>query len=75
MDSSGDDTEELLDVVNSKAVVPPDDVDILEMKQGDRCRVSYNGQFYKADVVAVGKCIHTCNLVAEDVHWWMHAWV
>ena len=31
---SGGDTEELLDVVNSKAVIPPDDVDILELKRG-----------------------------------------
>ena len=41
--------------MNSKVVVPPDDVDILELKQGNRCRVSYSGRFYKAEVVAIGK--------------------
>ena len=58
----------MLDVVNSKAVIPPDDVDILELKQGDRCRVSYSGRFYKADV-AVGKrmCTLVCVCVCATV--------
>ena len=52
MDSRED---ELLDVVNSKVVVPPDIVDILKLEEGNICRISYSGRYYKAEVVPVGK--------------------
>ena len=39
-DPEGDD---LYDVVNSKVVVPPDDLDILGVTPGTICEVAYSG--------------------------------
>ena len=50
-DPEGDD---LYDVVNSKLVVPPDDVDILGVTPGTICKVAYGGSYYKAKVLQIG---------------------
>ena len=42
------------DVVNSKFVVPPEDVDILEVKAEMVCRVACDGGYHKAKVLEVG---------------------
>lgn len=42
------------DVVSSKDVVPPEGVDILDVISGTKCRVSYKGQYYKAEVLQHG---------------------
>ena len=45
---------DLFDVVHSKSVVPPDDMNILDIIPGVVCKVAYSGQFYQAKVIAVG---------------------
>lgn len=48
--------EDLYDVVSSKMVVPPDDVDdILGVNPGKICKVAYSGGYYKARVLEVGR--------------------
>ena len=51
-DPEGDD---MYDVVNSKMVVPPDEVDILEVTSGTFCKVAFGGSYYKAKVLEVGE--------------------
>lgn len=47
----------MYDVVNSKMVVPPDEVaiDILEVTSGNFCKVAFGGSYYKAKVLEVGE--------------------
>ena len=46
----------MYDVVSSKMVVPPDEVDILEVAPGTVCKVAFGGSYYKAKVLGVGEC-------------------
>ena len=47
---------DLHDVVQAKNVVPPEGEQILDVKDGTECRVSYtDGQFYRAKIVGRGK--------------------
>ena len=45
---------DLFDVVSSKEVIPPEDVDILDVNPGCICRVSYMGSYYKAKIMERG---------------------
>ena len=51
-DPEGDD---MYDVVSSKMVVPPDEMDILEVTPGTVCKVAFGGSFYKAKMLEVGE--------------------
>lgn len=44
----------LYDVVAAKLVVPPEEVNILDVTPEMVCRVSYSGEFYKAQVIDRG---------------------
>ena len=46
----------MYDVIQAKNIVPPDDMDILDVKPGVTCRTSYEGRCYKVKIVARGKC-------------------
>ena len=46
--------EDLYDVVPSKAVVPPDGINILDVDAGAFCRVAFSGQYYRAKVIDSG---------------------
>ena len=48
-----DDTEKF-DVVNSKHVVPPDGIEVLNVKPEMVCRVACDGTFHKASMLEVG---------------------
>ena len=50
-DPDGDD---LYDVVNSKLVVPPDGIDILDVAPSSICKVAYSGLYYIAYSQGVG---------------------
>lgn len=50
------------DVVPSKLLDPPKDVQILDVKPGMICRVSHEGQFYDAEVVECGMSFHACQV-------------
>ena len=43
------------DVIQAKNIIPPDDLDILDVKPEVLCRTSYEGRFYKVKIVARGK--------------------
>ena len=47
--------DELFDVMPAKCVVPPEGVNILNLQSGIVCQAGYEGQFYKAKVIATGK--------------------
>lgn len=47
--------DDLYDVVPSKNIVPPEDMEILDVAPGTICRAAYSGQFYKAKIVDRGK--------------------
>ena len=51
-DPEGDD---MYDVVSSKMVVPPDEIDILDVTPGAVCKVAFHGSYYKAKVLEVGE--------------------
>ena len=44
----------MYDVVSAKDVVPPEEVDILDVVPGTVCRASYSGQYYKARIIECG---------------------
>ena len=46
--------DDLYDVVPSKAVVPPDGINILDVDMGAICRVAFGGQYYRAKVIETG---------------------
>ena len=50
-----DEQKDLCDVVPSKSVVPPENINIADVNPGTVCRVAYSGQFYKAKVLQCGK--------------------
>ena len=68
----GTDGETMNDVINAKAVVPPEGTDILDVGVGMICRVSYtDGRYYKAKVVNVGKFyIHNLSKYKRGVQEW-----
>ena len=45
----------IYDVIQAKNTVPPDDLDILDVKPGVMCQTSYEGRFYKVKIFACGK--------------------
>ena len=47
--------DDLFDVVSAKSVVPPEGTDILSLMPYTVCRVGYEGQFYRAQVIERGK--------------------
>ena len=48
---------DLHDVVSAKSVVPPEDVETLDVTEGMICRVFFSGQYFKAKIVDKGMCI------------------
>lgn len=50
-----EDDPNLYDIVPSKDVVPPEDVDVLDIKRDTVCRVSYSGMYYKAKIIQQGE--------------------
>ena len=52
-----DSDPDLYDVVSAKLVVPPEEVEILDVIAGTVCRVSYSGQYFKAEVLDKGTCM------------------
>ena len=49
-----EDEEDMLDVLSQKMVIPPKDVDITNLNDGDSCCALFNGTSYNALVVARG---------------------
>ena len=45
----------MYDVIQAKNTVPPDDLDILDVKPGVMCQTSYEGRFYKVKIFARDK--------------------
>lgn len=50
--------DDLYDVVPSRSVVPPEGLSIFGVAEGTICRVAFDGQYYRAEVVNLGElCI------------------
>lgn len=63
-----EDDRNLYDVVHSKAIVPPKEFDILDIRVESICRVSFDGKFYKARVMGYGMHVRACTCVCMRVH-------
>ena len=46
---------DLFDVVQSKCVVPPEEIDILDIVPGTVCKVAFTGEYFRANIVQLGK--------------------
>ena len=46
---------DMYDVVSSKMVVSPDEINILEVTLGTVCKVAFDGSYYKAKVLEIGE--------------------
>jgi len=63
----------LYDTVPSKLVDPPKGTQILDVRPGMICRVSHDGQFYDAKVVAYGMILYV-NVSLSTCTTVMSAW-
>ena len=52
--------DDIYDVVPSKAVVPPEGTNVLDLDSGAICRVAFSGLFYRAKVIESGMYISSC---------------
>ena len=49
--------KDMYDVVSTKMVVPPDEIDILDVTPEAVCKVAFGGSYYKAKVLEVGEYV------------------
>ena len=47
----------MVDTLPARDVIPPEGLDILDVKTGDRCQASYKSRYYSVKVAAVGMSI------------------
>ena len=52
------DSDDLLfDTVSAHNITPPEGIDVLNVKPGDRCQAAYENRHYSVKVVATGKSL------------------
>lgn len=68
----GQDEQDLIDTLPAKSIVPPDDMDVLDIQPSTSiCRAAFEGRFYTVKIIAKGKqlCVYDIYKVNYNEFW------